>query len=307
MRKRRNTEDDSSLELLLDTMCNTFGGVMFIAIMLFVIISNLVQAQVTTPVQDPVELYRKIESLRIVLNELQRQLAIQDEELKKLKTNSADSRLQEILLLEKSIQVKQLAQTTLTRQFETEKHRSTHLHKQIRESRDKQLRQQIRADELNLQTMRLQQQLQELRSNPAVDQQLTFQMIQPGNEDPFFMILSDDSVYPVGPWQYDDRPDAPDAAVTTRQTSANIVQCRIRPGAGCKVLDGDKLSGDFQLMQKIPQNRIPKFYIYPNSAQTAFRMREIFKKNHLRHGCTLAISNDEPFSYQYTPQADYEY
>ena len=103
MRKRRNTEDDSSLELLLDTMCNTFGGVMFIAIMLFVIISNLVQAQVTTPVQDPVELYRKIESLRMVLNELQRQLAIQDEELKKLKTNSADSRLQEILLLEKSI------------------------------------------------------------------------------------------------------------------------------------------------------------------------------------------------------------
>ena len=38
MSKRQQSEE-SSLELLLDTMCNTFGGVMFIAISLLVIIS----------------------------------------------------------------------------------------------------------------------------------------------------------------------------------------------------------------------------------------------------------------------------
>jgi TolA-binding protein len=36
---RRRQEEDSSLELLLDTMCNTFGGVMFIAISLAVMLS----------------------------------------------------------------------------------------------------------------------------------------------------------------------------------------------------------------------------------------------------------------------------
>lgn len=35
----RRKSEDSSLELLLDTMCNTFGGVMFIAILLSVMVS----------------------------------------------------------------------------------------------------------------------------------------------------------------------------------------------------------------------------------------------------------------------------
>ncbi|MEO8166385.1 MAG: hypothetical protein ABI619_13420, partial [Betaproteobacteria bacterium] len=39
MRRRTNT-DDSSLELLLDTICNTFGGILFIS-MLVVILLNM--------------------------------------------------------------------------------------------------------------------------------------------------------------------------------------------------------------------------------------------------------------------------
>ena len=38
---KANAGDNSSLELLLDTMCNTFGAVMFIAISLLVVISML--------------------------------------------------------------------------------------------------------------------------------------------------------------------------------------------------------------------------------------------------------------------------
>ena len=46
MRRRpRIEEEESSLELLLDTMCNTFGGVMFIAISIFVIISGMTQIE----------------------------------------------------------------------------------------------------------------------------------------------------------------------------------------------------------------------------------------------------------------------
>ena len=308
MRKRRNSEDDSSLELLLDTMCNTFGGVMFIAIMLFVIISNLVQTKVNDPTPSPEELYRQIESLRVILNDLQQQLELKSEELKKLKINAVDSRWQEILLLEKSIQQKEISLQTVTTQLAAEKLRSSLLSKEIKSIQDKQLKLQLQANELNLQIMRTQQQLQELRTQPDVSRQLMFKMIQPGSEDPFFMILFQDSVYPVGPWQYDDRPDTPDSAVETQLVGSNIVQCRIRPGAGCKVLQGEDLSGEFQeLMKKIPKNRIPKFYIYPNSAPTAFRMREIFKKAHIRHGCTLAINNNEPFRYQYTQKANYEY
>ena len=308
MRKRRHCEDDSSLELLLDTMCNTFGGVMFIAIMLFVIISNLVQTKVNDPAPSPEELYRQIESLRVILQDLQQQLVLQNEELKKLEASSTDSRWQEILLLEKSIQPKELSRQTLTTQLAAEKLRSDLLGKQIKVVQDKKLQQQLRNNELNMQIMQTQQQLQELRTQPDVSRQLTFKMIKPGSEAPFFIILFQDSVYPVGPWQYDDRPDAPDPAVESQFIQSHIVQCRIRPGAGCQVLQNNDLSKDFlKLMRKIPKNRIPKFYIYPNSAPTAFRMREILKKANIRHGCTLALNNDEPFYYQYTAQANYEY
>lgn len=39
MKRKRNNEENSSLELLLDTMCNTFGGIMFIAILLVILCS----------------------------------------------------------------------------------------------------------------------------------------------------------------------------------------------------------------------------------------------------------------------------
>ena len=50
--KRPNSED-SSLELLLDTMCNTFGGVMFIAISLAVMVS--LRSAFSNPVTDNTE------------------------------------------------------------------------------------------------------------------------------------------------------------------------------------------------------------------------------------------------------------
>lgn len=39
MKRKVKTEENSSLELLLDTMCNTFGGIMFIAILLVILCS----------------------------------------------------------------------------------------------------------------------------------------------------------------------------------------------------------------------------------------------------------------------------
>ena len=39
MKRKRKSEENSSLELLLDTMCNTFGGIMFIAILLVILCS----------------------------------------------------------------------------------------------------------------------------------------------------------------------------------------------------------------------------------------------------------------------------
>ncbi len=44
---RRKRETPSSLELFLDTICNTFGGIVFLAILLSIIVQNRTRHSVT--------------------------------------------------------------------------------------------------------------------------------------------------------------------------------------------------------------------------------------------------------------------
>ena len=78
---RAKKELPESLELLLDTMCNTFGGIMFIALAL-IIISQLVTKQLKE--MTPEEIDRKrIEQLNASIKEL-------EAEVKKLRAENAD-------------------------------------------------------------------------------------------------------------------------------------------------------------------------------------------------------------------------
>ncbi len=49
--KRRRTGQASSLDLFLDTICNAFGGIMFLAILLSVLVQNRTKqpSEVKTP------------------------------------------------------------------------------------------------------------------------------------------------------------------------------------------------------------------------------------------------------------------
>lgn len=46
---RRRRQDDSSLELLLDTICNTFGGILFISLLVVVLLNTTSKAMVEAP------------------------------------------------------------------------------------------------------------------------------------------------------------------------------------------------------------------------------------------------------------------
>ncbi|MBF0303665.1 MAG: hypothetical protein HQK73_11540 [Desulfamplus sp.] len=71
MRSRRN-DDLSSFELLLDTMCNTFGGIVFIALLLSILSQSIeitTQSDINTQFHTPkTDLYKKIEKVRLNLS-----------------------------------------------------------------------------------------------------------------------------------------------------------------------------------------------------------------------------------------------
>ena len=91
---RRRKSEENSLELLLDTMCNTFGGIVFIT-MLVALISNDTQSKVISETE-PAKLKQiKVKQLANDLAEKKRQLAeiaivnkFKEQELENLKNDS---------------------------------------------------------------------------------------------------------------------------------------------------------------------------------------------------------------------------
>ena len=61
-RRRQRTETNSSLDLLLDTICNTFGGIIFLAILVAVLLQFSGAAPFETPATTSDESVRALET-----------------------------------------------------------------------------------------------------------------------------------------------------------------------------------------------------------------------------------------------------
>lgn len=315
-RRRHISEEDSSLELLLDTMCNTFGGVMFIAITLFVLLSNSVFKTITreTP-QTPAE---NIEALQAELDSLQKLLTVRRarlqqtrEELKIQQDSPVRRQQKELILLQKTLQESKLARQQRQLNKQLIRLQIDKTEKNLADINDQQ--QTLTAEQLKLQTQntRLQQKLQQLKTTPVRQLSMHFKVLQESTSAPFFIILHQDKFYPVGPWISPGKPDRPDESVSAREVKngpSTVIYCRVNPNYGRKVLDQDALSADLlDFLRKIPADRVPKFHIPPGSAPTAYRMRELLKAANIPHGCTLGVDDQEEFQYAYMDNVTYEY
>lgn len=315
-RRRHISEEDSSLELLLDTMCNTFGGVMFIAITLFVLLSNSVFKTITqTPPQTPAE---NIETLRNELDSLQKLLAARrvkiqqaQEELKIQQDSPIRRQQQELILLRKLLQESNISRKQRQLDQQALQLQIIKLEKNLADVNAQQQTLTTKQIKLQLQQLQLQQKLQQLKSTPVRQLSMHFKVLQESQSAPFFIILHQDKFYPVGPWQSPGKPDQPDEAVTVREVkkgSSTVFYCQIKPSYGRPILEQNVLSADFMdFLRKIPSDRVPKFYIPPASAPTAYRMRELLKAANIIHGCVLGVNDQEDFNYAYTDNVTYEY
>jgi len=105
---RREPSQDGSLDLLLDTICNTFGGVLFIS-MLVVVLLNMTSSQVAVEPPSP--------KAQDELVEWQRRLTDSEEEVERLRTALRDQERIERLVLEPGLEelVKRLEASQATR------------------------------------------------------------------------------------------------------------------------------------------------------------------------------------------------
>ena len=311
-RRRRAEDDDSSLELLLDTMCNTFGGVMFIAISVFVLLASMTQDESfkTEKVSgDPETLRREITQLQTMIEQLQQDAQIKNELLKLQKSHTVTEQVKEIMLLQQIVREStvKLSAEKIVEKTLTEQKKSTL--QQVVTQQQTLLKQQQTLKELQLQENMLKQQIADLTK--ITKQRISFKLIKPDSKAPFFLMTQGNQIWPVGPWKTPDKGDVFDPSVThTKHTRGKmqIISCNVKQDRGINILENGKVTADFlALMKKIPNDRIPKFFVTPGSAASVFKMRSYLKKNNIDHGCNIAGNDNDPLQIQYVDNANYEY
>ena len=308
---KANAGDNSSLELLLDTMCNTFGAVMFIAISLLVVISMLGKVTAAS------ESLPETESLKAMQTQLARLESeyLQTRKMLDLLKPFAE-RLQnapqretltrylklkeENTLLETQWKLRQLQQET-----------SEKLKKNLQKQKEKLNSTLSRNSELYDSLTQKRQQLEKsilfttrTLSNWKPESSLVFRHLQPTENAPYFILLQHGRLWRIGP--YLTFPIQVHSDVSSKNWN-NFYECTPAT-AGTPVLNpesGEVSAEALALIRGIPGDRFPSFQVFCDSSREMFLIREALKQENIRHAFTTK-TDDSPVGFAFRENVNYE-
>lgn len=308
MKKSRDLE--SSLELLLDTMCNSFGGVMFIAISLIIVLTMTQKASVSESenFKNLEEMQSKLEELKKEFKELESKTADVSALVDQLKNDPRRKFLADIVKL-KAMAKKLEAENNIT---------SVELKVQQRKNQELDLKKEKVQKQLDTKTaqhqkiidenIKLDSKLNDLRDElkRKTTGHITFKTMNVSKKIPYFLIVNEGKIWRVGPEKLRNEPHS-DVKFTKKD--GNIICVISDPSAGVPLLDGEYISGEaMHLLNSLPKDRFPEFSIHSNSVRDFCKFREELKKKNTTHSVnTFFESFDKQFIYTYTKEKeDYE-
>ena len=244
MRRRGLSNDDGSLELLLDAMCNAFGGVMFIAILVIVIAREQpTEADPQTAAADYQhvvnELKRQIERLDLELNALYERRQEREKLLEKYEDQPNGELVPTYLALEtERTQLNNKLERTLEQHEFQQERTAEYIQKQIEiekriaelEQQNQQLQQSLETSTDHLEQMRVI--LNEpIRSRQTLD--VNFATLRTsGGLRPFFIIVEAGRVYRISSYHQSPTaaPQWSDDVTYSFQKSKSLYTFTPRPG-----------------------------------------------------------------------------
>ena len=309
---RRHSEG-SSLDLLLDAMCNTFGGVMFIAILLTVMISirSLGKKNAVPDQSENIEVVRR--QAAKLQNELDELMKKTDEQAKLLEKMKADPRLRlihEIALMERMYREKLLLQKMALQKVNLSRSILKNLEVQALKAAAEQQKTEKQLKELLAMVKKKKTILAELNKKigSAHLKNLVFVTMVKKEDIPYFLFVNNGKIWPVGP-EINGRSYTPNPAVTY-QVKDQSFHCSPIPEKGISIFAGKELAPEFQeFLNGLPSGRIPEFVISKGDAGDFYRLREILKKMNIFHGFLMQSTDRDFFAYQFANRTDkfYEY
>lgn len=282
MSKKNSLPD--SLELLLDTMCNTFGGIMFIAISL-IIISSMVSKNVLSLLPEEIDaaaikkFEAESEEIRRRIDELQKEEAeLVQTQLKNL-SPERQKIVQDIALLrQKNRDLKKtLEDQDLERRILEERNAA-----EEQSLKDKRKKTQAEEAQVKAKLRRAMNELAEQKRRTEkiqkefdtyVPREMTFSMEEATSKEPYFIGVTDGKLFHMGT----NRSFGTDEVTVDRNEALNMMTVKLRPGKGISVGRGDdRILGDF--FRKISSDH---YFIFFSVGRNSFS--EFYKtKQYLR-------------------------
>ena len=301
MKKSRDFE--SSLELLLDTMCNSFGGVMFIAISLIIVLTMTRKADVSQSenFKNLEEMQTRLEELKKEFKEIENNTADINNMVEQLKNDPRRKYLADIVKIEALTQKLTAENELLNVELKVQTRKNQELDDKKEQIQKKADDKKIQLQQLIDENIKLDERLNNLRDDlkRTTAGRITFKTMSVSQKIPYFLIVNDGKIWRVGPEKLNGEPHSD---VEYTKDGDNIV-CEIKDvSAGVPLLDGENISAAaHQLLNGLPAGRFPEFSIHSNSMRDFCTFREELKKNNVTHSVnTFFESFDKKFIYTYT-------
>lgn len=301
---KKNHETESSLELLLDTMCNTFGGVMFIAIALIVVLS--ISSKISTPeTEETKEISpQRLEELQAELEKLKKSSVTHEKLLDVQQDDLSSDLLKDVAILEAQMQEQEETLKEKQKELqEAQKKQSTaqnaveQARQEVQQNRQLTQEEIARKEKLEEQIKHLQEELKKV-----VTGHIAFKTLAATDKDPYFLIVYKNRIWRIGPVVIGADKDRTHSDVKAERAGGRVT-CTINPAKpGTPLLRNGRISPEAEkLLQDIPSNRFPSFSIHSNSAADFFVFREEVKKRNIPHSIDVSFeTQNESFSYYYT-------
>lgn len=266
-----------SLELLLDTMCNTFGGIMFIAISL-IIISSMVAKTITECLPERIdeaaikkmedvaaEFRKRIKELQNEENELIRnQLKnVSPERLKVMKDIADLKRKNDELKKQRNdleFQRKMMQKSNSEKESEL-KQRETKNQSDEAKTKDQEKKLRAQLEEQKERTEKIRREY-----DAYVPKHLTFSMEESTLKEPYFIGLTEGRLFHIGT----NRSRNTDEIIEERNSIQKTVTFKLRPGKGIPVGRGGNHIFD-TFFENISPERYFIFFSVGNGSFTEFR------------------------------------
>ena len=308
----KSREPESSLELLLDTMCNTFGGVMFIAIALVVVLSMMSHINADIPFKsDYASMQKQLEKLRQDIETVSSQNEIRAENIRILQNDPRREMLADILKLEKYIRETELKSKVVSAENVILAEDKKKIEKENDKITAEVLANELKLKKLQLENSQVKDEIDRLKNDisKVVTTHISFKTMVRTQKMPYYLIVKDNRIWRIGPEKMFDPPHSDVEYHEVDNEGNTMIVCKPSPSVnGVPLLENGRVSDAAKrLLDSIPADRTPNFSIHSDSLREFSVFREFMKETNRPHGLNISMELNGFFSYYYVKKkVDYE-